>query len=146
MLQDMGGSVERPSDEVLRQALSQARTIAVVGLSDKPSRPSYGVAMYLQDQGYRIVPVNPHIFHVLGEQAYPRLSDVPFAVDLVDIFRRSEVVGPHVEEAIQKGVKTIWMQIGVRNEAAARRARDAGISVVMDRCAKVEHMRLLGRR
>jgi predicted CoA-binding protein len=130
-------------DDIMRQALQVARVIAVVGLSDKPSRPSYGVAQYLQAQGYRIVPINPNLEEVLGEQAYPDLIAVSFDIDLVDIFRRSEVVGPHVDEAIKKGVKTIWMQIGVRDEKAAQRAREAGLQVVMDRCTKIEHMRLI---
>ncbi len=130
-------------DDIMRQALQAARVIAVVGLSDKPSRPSYGVAKYLQAQGYQIVPINPNVAVVLGERAYPDLMAVPFNIDLVDIFRRSEVVAPHVDEAIKKGVKTIWMQIGVRDARAAQRARDAGLQVITDRCTKVEHMRLI---
>lgn len=130
-------------DDEVRQILRQAKTIAVVGLSDKPSRPSYGVARYLQQQGYRIVPVSPKIKHVLGEEAYPDLLSIPFQVDIVDIFRRPEAVGPHVDEAIKKGVKVIWMQLGIRNEGAAQRAREAGIDVVQDRCIKIEHMRLV---
>lgn len=131
-------------DETLRQALIGAKTIAVVGLSDNPSRPSYTVARYLQSQGYRIIPVNPNVREVLGETAYPDLISVPDAIDLVDIFRRSEVVAPHVDEAITKGVLTVWMQLGVVDHAAARRATDAGITVVMDRCIAVEHGRLIG--
>lgn len=133
------------SDSIMRQALQTAHVIAVVGLSDKPSRPSYGVAKYLQAQGYRIVPINPNLAEVLGEQAYPDLIAVPFDIDLVDIFRRSEMVAPHVDEAIEKGAKTIWMQIGIRDEEAAQRARDAGLQVIMDRCTKIEHMRLINR-
>ncbi len=131
-------------DETLRLALLSARNVAVVGLSDKSSRPSYGVARYLQSQGYRIIPVNPNITEVHGEQAYPDLISVPDVVDMVNIFRRSDLVAPHVDEAISKGVQIIWMQVGVVDHEAARRARDAGITVIMDRCAMVEHRRLVG--
>lgn len=133
-------------DETLRLALMGARNVAVVGLSDNPSRPSYGVAKYLQSEGYRIIPVNPMITEVLGEQAYPDLISVPDPIDMVDIFRRSEDVGPVVDEAITKGVQVVWMQLGIANEEAAARARDAGITVVMDRCAKIEHARLIGEQ
>ncbi len=132
--------------ETLRQALLSARTIAVVGLSDRSSRPSYGVARYLQSQGYRIIPVNPNVREVLGEQAYPDLSSVQDPVDMVNIFRRSDKVGPIVDEAITKGVQIIWMQVGVVDEEAARRAKEAGITVVMDRCAMVDHRRLVGEQ
>ena len=133
-------------DDTLRLALMGARNIAVVGLSDNPSRPSYGVAKYLQSEGYHIIPVNPTISEALGEQAYPDLTSIPDPIDMVDIFRRPEDVGPVVDEAITKGVQTIWMQLGIVDEAAAARARDAGITVVMDRCAKVEHARLIGEQ
>ena len=133
-------------DETLRQALIGARNIAVVGLSDKPSRPSYGVARYLKEQGYRIIPVNPNITEALGEKAYPDLISVPDPIDLVDIFRRSSQVGPVVDEAITKGVQTIWMQLGIVDEAAAARARDAGITVIMNRCTLIEHRRLVGEQ
>lgn len=131
-------------DEQLRQILQQTRVIAVVGLSNNPARPSYGVTRYMQAQGYTIVPINPELTEAFGERAYPDLLSVPFPIDLVDVFRRSELVGSHVDEAIQKGVKTVWMQLGVRNEQAAQRARAAGIDVVMDRCILVEHRRLFG--
>ena len=133
-------------DETMRQALIGARTVAVVGLSGKPSRPSYGVARYLQSQGYRIIPVNPNVTEVLGERAYPDLISVPDAIDMVDIFRRSDKVAPTVDEAISKGVQTIWMQLGVIDRDAAKRAEEAGITVVMDRCAAVEHRRLVGEQ
>jgi predicted CoA-binding protein len=133
-------------DETLRLALMGARTIAVVGLSNKMSRPSYGVARYLQSQGYRIIPVNPNIAEVLGERSYPDLLSVPEAIDMVDIFRRSDRVGQSVDEAITRGVQTIWMQLGVVDEQAARRAREAGITVIMNRCALVEHDRLIGNQ
>lgn len=132
--------------ETLRQALLSARTIAVVGLSDRSSRPSHGVARYLQSQGYRIIPVNPNVREVLGEQAYPDLTSVQDPVDMVNIFRRSDKVGPIVDEAITKGVQIIWMQVGVVDEEAARRAEEAGITVVMDRCAMVDHRRLVGEQ
>ena len=133
-------------DETLRQALIGARNVAVVGLSDRPSRPSYGVARYLKEQGYRIIPVNPNITEVFGEKAYPDLTSVPDAIDLVDIFRRSSQVGPVVDEAITKGVQTIWMQLGIVDEAAAARARAAGITVIMNRCTLIEHRRLVGEQ
>ena len=131
-------------DETMRQALLGAKTIAVVGLSDKPSRPSYGVARYLQQQGYRIVPVNPNIGETLGERAYPDLISVPDAIDMVDIFRRSDQVAPTVDEAISKGVLTVWMQVGVVDHESARRAEEAGMTVVMDHCSMAEHRRLIG--
>jgi len=131
-------------DETMRQALMGARTIAVVGLSDKPSRASHSVARFLQGQGYRIIPVNPNIQEALGEVAYPDLISVPDAIDMVNIFRRSDKVAPTVDEAITKGVQTIWMQLGVVARDAARQAEEAGITVVMDRCAAVEHRRLIG--
>ncbi len=131
------------SDEQIKDALQTAKTIAVVGLSDDPSRPSYGVAKYLQNHGYRIVPVSPKGGQILGEQAYPDLPSIPFDVDIVDVFRRSEAVGPHVDEAIQKGAKMVWLQLGIRNDEAVQKASDAGVEVVQDRCLKIEHMRLL---
>lgn len=136
-------SQEPVTDATLREILQNSRTIAVVGLSDDQTRPSYGVSQYMQRQGYRIVPINPGASQILGEQCYPDLLSVPFEVDIVDIFRRAEAVGPHVDEAIQKGAKTVWMQLGIRNEEVARRAREAGLQVVMDRCIKVDHMRLM---
>jgi predicted CoA-binding protein len=124
------------------EILHSARTIAVVGLSGKRYRPSYGVAEYLQRAGYRIIPVNPEETEVLGEQAYPDLDSIPEPVDVVDIFRRSEFVAPIVEAAIRKGAKMIWMQEGVIHEEAARRAEAAGLAVVMDRCILKDHRRL----
>jgi len=124
------------------EALRSARTIAVVGLSGKRFRPSYGVAEYLQKAGYRIIPVNPHESQVLGEQCYPDLDSVPGPVDIVDIFRRSEFVPEIVEAATRKGAKVVWMQEGVVHEDAARRAEAAGLTVVMDRCILKDHRRL----
>ena len=124
------------------EILGSARTIAVVGLSGKRYRPSYGVAEYMKGAGYRIIPVNPNESKVLGEQCYPDLDSVPDSVDIVDIFRRSEFVPEIVEAAIRKGAKAIWMQEGVYHEAAARRAEEAGLAVVMDRCILKDHRRL----
>ena len=122
--------------------LRDARTIAVVGLSGKRYRPSYGVAEYLKRVGYRIVPVNPRETEVLGEKSYPDLDSVPEPVDLVDVFRRSEHVPDIVEAAIRKGAKAVWMQEGVIHEDAAKRAETAGLAVVMDRCILKDHRRL----
>ena len=118
----------------IAEMLKSARTIAVVGLSSKRYRPSYGVAAYMQSAGYRIIPVNPNETEVLGEKCYARLEDVSEKVDIVDIFRRSELVPEVVESAIRIGAKAVWMQEGVVNEEAARRAREAGLEVVMDLC------------
>jgi predicted CoA-binding protein len=112
--------------------LANASTIAVVGISPRPERPSHYVALYLQEQGYRIIPVNPMLETVLGERCYPDLKSVPERVDMVNIFRRSEHVGPIVDDAIAIGAKYVWMQDGVVDEAAAARAREAGLLVVMD--------------
>ena len=119
--------------------LTDCRTIAVVGLSSNPARPSYRVASYMKSQGYRIIPVNPNETNVLGEPAYPSLAAVPGTIDLVDIFRKSEDVLPIVEEAIACGVNAIWMQEGVINEQAAVRAKESGLLVVMDRCWLKKH-------
>src|SRR5262245_35226466 len=120
--------------EVINRILDECRTIAVVGLSSNPMRPSYGVARYLQQRGYRIIPVNPNESEVLGEKAYGSLADAPEKFDLVDIFRRSEEAGLHIDEAIRLGVKAVWLQEGVIDDEAARRALEAGLMVVMDRC------------
>lgn len=124
------------------ELLKTAHTIAVVGLSPSPTRPSNGVAEYLKRVGYRIIPVNPNETEVLGEKCYARLEDVPEQIDLVDIFRRSEYVPEIVESAIRVGAKAVWMQEGVVHEAAATRARQAGLDVVMDRCTLKEHRKL----
>jgi predicted CoA-binding protein len=128
-------------DEV-REILKTTKVIAVVGLSDKPDRPSYGVAAYMQRQGYKIIPVNPAVGEVLGEKAYPSLKDVPGKVDMVDVFRKPDALLGIVEEAIAIGAKSVWMQEGVVNNAAAERARAAGLKVVMDRCVLKEHRRM----
>ena len=128
------------SDE--KKILNSSRVVAVVGLSPKPDRPSYQVARYLKENGYKIIPVNPKATEILGEVGYPDLSSVPEPVDVVDIFRRSEEVPAIVEEAIKIGAKAVWMQEGVVNEEAAARAKEAGLLVVMDRCMLKEHRKL----
>jgi predicted CoA-binding protein len=128
----------------LRRILKEARTIAVVGLSANWWRPSYFAAKYMQEHGYRIIPVNPAYPEVLGEKCYASLRDIPERVDIVDCFRKSEEIPPLAEEAIAIGAKVLWMQLGVINHEAAARARNAGLEVVMDRCVKIEHARLFG--
>ncbi|HZP17997.1 MAG TPA: CoA-binding protein [Terriglobales bacterium] len=128
----------------IRSLLERAQTIAVVGLSDSPLRPSHGVSAYMQAQGYRIIPVNPNISEALGEKSYPRLLDVPGRIDIVNIFRRPEFVGAVVDQAIELKVPAIWMQEEVVHESAAEKARRAGIFVVMDRCILKEHRARFG--
>jgi uncharacterized protein len=132
-----------PPDDELKKLLRGAHTIAVVGLSSSRFRASYGVAQYMQSAGYRIIPVNPNEQQVLGEKAYARLEDVAEKIDVVNVFRRSEFVPEIVDAAIRKGARSIWMQEGVADVAAAQRARDAGLFVVMDSCILKEHRRLL---
>jgi predicted CoA-binding protein len=119
--------------------LTKYKRIAVVGLSSSPARPSYGVSEYMQSAGYQIVPVNPNETDVLGEPSYASLEDVPQKIEIVDIFRRPEEVPPVVDAAIQVGAKVVWMQLGIISEAAAEKARGAGIIVVMDACLFIEH-------
>jgi predicted CoA-binding protein len=127
------------SREEVRALLKDSRTIAVVGLSDKPGRDSYHVAAYLQQHGYRIIPVNPAVTEVLGEKAYARLQEVPEKIDVVDIFRRPEAVPEVVDAAIAVGARAVWMQEGVVHNAAADKARAAGLQVVMNKCMLKEH-------
>lgn len=127
--------------ETIKQILDECRTIAIVGLSSNPMRPSHGVAAYMRRHGYKIIPVNPFETEVLGEKAYAKLSDVPQNIELVDIFRRSEEAGAAVDEAIAIGAKAVWLQEGVIDGRAAQRALDAGLLVVMDRCWLKEHLR-----
>ncbi len=127
-------------DEI-EEILGSARTVAVVGLSSKPQRPSHGVARYLQQQGYRVIPVNPNEASVLGERSYASLREVPEPIDVVDVFRRSDEAGAAVDEAIAVGAWAVWLQEGVIDERAAQRARAAGLKVVMDRCMLREHTR-----
>jgi uncharacterized protein len=128
-----------PQADPVTELLRRAKIIAVVGLSDNPLRPSYGVSAYMQTHGYRIVPVNPRIESCLGEKAYASLLEVPEKIDIVDIFRRSEFVEEIVDQAIQLRIPAIWMQEGVIHEKAAERARKAGMFVIMDRCILKEH-------
>lgn len=129
--------------ESITDLLRRAKTIAVVGLTDSPFRPSYGVSSYMQSQGYRIIPVNPNITESLGEKAYASLLEVPEKIDIVNIFRRPEAVPEVVDQAIELKVPAIWMQEDVINEEAAEKARQAAIFVVMDRCILKEHRRYL---
>lgn len=133
---------QNPSDAAIRSLLQAIKTIAVVGLSPQPERPSFRVAQVMQTGGYRIIPVRPLIAEVLGETAYPDLASVPGPIDLVDVFRKAEDVDAVVDEAIRLKLPAIWIQLGIINEAAAERAQAAGLFVVMDRCLKVEWQRL----
>ena len=128
----------------LRRILSRCRTIAVVGLSAEWHRPSFFAAKYMQQHGYRIVPVNPRYAEVLGERCYPSVADIPFAIDMVDVFRRSEDVLPIARQAVEKGARCLWQQIGVVNLEADALAREAGLDAVMNHCVKIEHGRLFG--
>ena len=128
----------------LRRILKQNKTIAVVGLSANWWRPSYFAAKYLQAHGYRIVPVNPQYQEILGEKCYPSLRELPFKVDVVDCFRKSEEIPAIADDAIAIGARVLWMQLGVINHEAARKAAAAGLEVIMDRCMKIEHGRLFG--
>jgi hypothetical protein len=131
-------------DDDIAELLTSARTIAVVGASDRPNRPSYGVMKFLQDWGYRVIPVNPQITgeHVLGEFVWRELAQIGVPIDIVDIFRRPEAAAEAIEQAIFVGAKAVWMQVGVINHEAAAKAEAAGLKVVMDRCTKLEIMRL----
>jgi predicted CoA-binding protein len=126
------------------ELLQQAKTIAVVGLSDRPLRPSHGVSAYMQSRGYRIIPVNPTISEALGEKSYPSLLEVPYKIDIVNIFRRPEFVEQIVDQAIQLKIPAVWMQEDVINEKAAEKARRAGMFVIMDRCILKEHRARFG--
>ena len=126
----------------MREALQNARTIAVVGHSDRPDRTSYQIAAFLRRQGYTVYPVNPTIERIGEERCYPSLQALPEPVDIVNIFRRSEYLGEAVDEAIEAGAKTIWAQLGIRDEAAMQRALDAGVDMAMDTCIKVDYMQL----
>jgi len=128
----------------LRRILGENRVIAIVGLSADWYRPSYFAAKYMQEHGYRIIPVNPRYPEILGEKCYGSLRDIPEKVQIVDVFRKTQDVPPVAEDAIAIGAKVFWQQLGVKNEAAAARARAAGLETVMDRCVKIEHARLFG--
>jgi len=131
-----------PMLEDLKRILATTKTIAVVGLSNKPDRPSHEIAAYLQAEGYRIIPVNPTISETLGEKAYPSLRDIPEPVHVVQVFRKPEDVPPVVDDAIAIGAKVVWMQPGIVHEVAAARARSAGLKVVMDTCMRETHRAL----
>jgi hypothetical protein len=128
----------------LRRILGENRVIAVVGLSADWYRPSFFAAKYMQEHGYRVIPVNPKYTEILGEKCYPALRAIPEKVQLVDVFRKTQDVPPIAEEAIAIGANVLWQQLGVKNEGAAARARAAGLETVMDRCVKIEHARLFG--
>jgi predicted CoA-binding protein len=128
----------------LRRILTQRRTIAVVGLSAQWHRPSYFAAKYMQDHGYRIIPVNPNYSEVLGQRCYPAIADIPEQVGIVDCFRRASEMVPIARDAVAIGAKVLWMQLGIRNDEAAGIAVDAGLDVVMDHCVKIEYARIMG--
>jgi predicted CoA-binding protein len=136
-------SNQSTSEANKRQILETVKTIAVVGLSSREGRPAYYVPAYMQRAGYRIIPVNPKLEEALGEPAYPDLQTVPEPVDMVLIFRRSEKIPPVVQQAIEIGARVVWMQLGIVNEAAAAKARAAGLAVVMDSCIMLDHRRLI---
>jgi uncharacterized protein len=133
----------RNSPEAISRGLA-GRTIAIVGLSSRPDSPSYEVAQYLQEHGYRVIPINPRETEVLGERAYPSLREAPAGIDVVDVFRRPDAAPGIVEDAISIGAPVLWLQLGVINEEAAARAESAGMTVVMDRCMHIEHLRRAG--
>jgi len=130
------------TDEEIVRILDDARTVAVVGISHKEGRDSHKVARYLKEKGYRVIPVNPKYKEVLGEPCYPDLKSVPHAIDIVDIFRRNDAIPAVVDEAIEVGARCVWMQLGLCHNGAADRAREAGLDVVMNKCSKIEHMRM----
>lgn len=134
----MTNTLDGSTDEAVARVLDEGKTWAVVGLGDNPRRAAYGVAEFLQRMGKRIVPVHPTAAAVHGERAYPSLADIPFPVDVVDVFRRSEAAGAVADEAVRVGARAVWFQLGVIDEAAADRVRRAGLDMVMDRCPKIE--------
>ena len=133
---EIGG---RADGDAITKILRESKTIAVVGLSSSPMRPSFGVSQYMKDAGYRIIPVNPNETEVLGEKSYARLEDVPEKIEIVDVFRRAEEVPPVIESAIRVGAKVVWLQLGIENDAAAEKARAAGLTVIEDACILIEH-------
>ncbi len=132
------------NNDDLKKILLSTKTIAAVGLSSSDEKESYHIVAYLQEQGYRIIPVNPTAKEILGEKAYPDLSSIPDKVDLALLFRKSEDVPPYVEDAIKIGAKVVWMQVGIENESAAAKARAAGLQVVMNACMRITHRMLIG--
>ena len=139
LLPDGAGIDTRPGTDPIADILKKYKTIAVVGLSSNPMRPSHGVTEHMQAAGYRIIPVNPNETEVLGEKSYARLEDVPENIDIVDVFRRAEEVPPVVESAIRVGAKVVWLQLGIENDAAAEKGRAAGLTVIEDACILIEH-------
>ena len=133
-------------DQMMKDILLSAKTIASVGLSSNQQKESYWIVSYLKDQGYRIIPVNPTADEILGEKAYPDLESIPEKIDVVQVFRKPEDVPPVVDSAIKIGAKAVWMQEGIVNEEAAQKARQAGLQVVMDACMRVTHRRLIGEK
>ncbi len=134
------------SDKEMKEILLSVKTIASVGLSSNQEKESYWIVLYLKEQGYRVIPVNPTASEILGEKVYPDLSSIPDKVDVVQVFRKSEDVPPVVDEAIKIGAKVVWMQEGIVNEGAAQKAREAGLQVVMDACMRMTHRRLIGAK
>lgn len=142
----MPGAVgRRPGDQNLRDILTRGKTIAVVGLSARPERDSNMVGRYLQSAGYAVIPINPAEEIILGQKAYPDLASAPYHIDIVNVFRRPDAVGQIVEQAVARGFKTLWLQLGVTNQRAEDAAERAGMTVISNCCIKVEHMRLMGR-
>ncbi len=135
--------IVNPPSDAIRKILKEAKTVAVVGLSPKPDRASNDVASYLQKNGYRIIPVNPGHDEILGEKAYPSLNDIPDKIDIVDIFRRPEQVGPIIDNALETDAPIVWLQLGIRNDEEAQKVVDAGRIVIQDKCIKQEHQHLL---
>ncbi len=133
------------NDREMKEILLSTKTIASVGLSSNPQKESYGIALYLKNQGYRVIPVNPTTPEVFGEKSYPDLESVPEKIDVVQVFRKPEDVPPVVDDAIKAGAKVVWMQEGIVNEEAAQKAREAGLQVVMNACMRATHQRLVGR-
>ena len=134
------------NDQMMKDILMSAKTIASVGLSSNPAKESFGIVAYLKGQGYRVIPVNPTATEILGETAYPDLESVPEKIDVVQVFRKPEDVPPVVDSAIKVGAKVVWMQEGIVNEEAAQKAREAGLKVVTDACMRVTHRRLIGEK
>jgi hypothetical protein len=133
-------------DQMMKNILLSAKTVASVGLSSNPQKESYGIVSYLKEQGYRVIPVNPTADEILGEKSYPDLESIPEKIDVVQVFRKPEDVPPVVDSAIKIGAKAVWMQEGIVHEAAAQKAREAGLQVVMDACMRVTHRRLIGEK
>ncbi len=139
LLPEGAEAATRPGADPIADILKKYKTIAVVGLSSNPMRPSHGVTEHMQAAGYRIIPVNPNEAEVLGEKSYARLEDVPEKIEIVDVFRRAEEVPPVIESAIRVGAKVVWLQLGIESDAAAEKARAAGLTVIEDACILIEH-------